>query len=423
VQALKAAAIRGSLDSLKKLAKPADGNLAPHGELLPIFYHHLDPRKIPHPTCPTPNTFHILELAITALEGITACVHSQHGSENKVFVSDIESHWPAKIWKWTHFLLAHCFIEPMLNIMNTKFRFSVYHATMGLLTALVGEAGLRITVGSTPQLIAITTKLWIAEAKKGSELLCFMASMVLERFVSAPKPGWHDQIVAAAGNDPGVIAKTILERIRANLIEPGVVPTNHVAFHKDILIAIGFTDGPTTAVCRALWSQHSITTITKAMLCLLSDRHADGSAGFTEIPDAFISQCLTFCVMYLDISFTNSEDACTWIVQAIDAQLIPALLKSTRFFAHEAMLESICSNILGDIIPQYLVYRSVLRPVARSLKNTRRLGLEGQLSDTGSFRDSWITFNELASERLTIKAHYDKDPSHNICDNPQVSVR
>jgi len=421
VQASKAAAMQDSLESLNKLVKLIDGNFALHSELMPIFYHHLDPKKIPHPTHPPPNVIHTLKMATTALEGIAACVDAQHKSENGALMTSIETHWPVKIWKWTHFLLIHCFSKPMLNSIDGEFRLHVYFTTMGLLSVLAEETGLRVTIGSTPGLIAIITKLWIAEAKKEGGV-CFKASTVLERFVSAPKPGWLDQIIAAADNNPTVVAKTILERIRANLLEPGVLSTDYAAIHKDLLIAMGFSQAATPAVCHALRSHHSIPTITKAMLCLSSDRHANAPPHSTRIPDRFISQCLTFCIIYLDMSFIDSEDAGTWIAQAIDAQLIPAFLKSTRFFVHDGALKQICPKILGDVIPQYLVYRSVLRAVARSLKNIRRIGLEGLVPENGPFRDSWSTLNELANERLGIKAHYDKDPSLVICGNPPVSV-
>ncbi|KIM82786.1 hypothetical protein PILCRDRAFT_820070 [Piloderma croceum F 1598] len=419
-QALKAAAMGDSLESLNKLVKLIDGNFALHSELMPVFYHHLDPKKIPHPTRPPPDVLHTLKMATTALEGIAACVDAQHKSENEALLTSIETHWPFKIWKWTHFLLIHCFSKPMLNSIDTKFRFHVYFITMSLLSILAEETGLRVTIGSTPGLIAIITKLWIAEAKKEGGVMGFKASMVLERFVSAPKPGWLDQIIAAADNNPILVAKTILERIRANLLEPGILPTNYAAIHKDLLIAMGFSQAATPAVCHALRSQHSITTITKAMLCLSSDRHANAPHR-TGIPNRFIGQCLTFCIIYLDMSFIDSEDAGTWIAQAIDAQLIPAFLKSTRFFVHDGALEQICPKILGDVIPQYLVYRTVLRAVARSLKNIRRLGLEGLVPENGPFRDSWTTLNELVNERLGIKAHYDKDPSLVICGNPLCS--
>jgi hypothetical protein len=418
MQALKMAAIRGSLESLEQLTNPVDGNLAPPGELLPIFYHHLDPKKIPHPDRPAPNTMHFLELAIAALKGITSCLNQHDGSRNKVLLPDIESRWTPKIWKWTHFLLVHCFAEPMLPTMDTRFQFGVYVATMNLLTALVHQSPeLRTTVASTPGVIALTTKLWIAETKMGNEILSFRASRVLERFVSVPGPGWRDQIVAS-GSGPFAIAKTILDRIRVNSMEPSIKATSYISLHSDLLIAMGFTDGPTTDVCRALWSQHSIAVVTKAIFCLSSDKPADMSS----IPDSVIGQCLTFGVIYLDISFTNSEDTHTWIVQAVEARLIPALLKATRFFSYEGALEPICSNFLGDVIPQYLVYRSVLRSVARSLKNIRRHGLEKKLAETGPFRDSWNTLNDLVSERLAIKAHYDKDPQHALCENPKVSA-
>jgi len=238
-----------------------------------------------------------------------------------------------------------------------------------------------------------------------------MASTVLERFVSAPKPGWLDQVVAAAGNDPVAVSLVIIERLRANFLEPTLGHPNISALHKDLLIAIGFSSEATSAICYALWSKHSVTMVTKVMLRLSSE----GST-----PDALINQCLAFCAIYLSMSFLDSEDAPTWVVQAIDAQMIPALLKSVRFFPHGDALQSICSDILGCILPQYSVYRSVLRAIARSFKKIKRLGLEAQIAETGSFQDAWETLKELVNERLLIQAHYDADPTtHAICDNPQ----
>ena len=98
------------------------------------------------------------------------------------------------------------------------------------------------------------------------------------------------------------------------------------------------------------------------------------------------------------------------------------MLLSARYFVHDDKLESTCSNILGGLIPQYLVYRSVLRATAQSLEKIQALGLEARIATTGPFRESWTSFNEVASERLAIKAEFDRDPSvHARCDNAQVS--
>lgn len=63
MQALKAALMWDSLESLNKLIKLIDRNFALHTELMPIFYHHLDPKKIPHPTHPPSNMFYTLKMA------------------------------------------------------------------------------------------------------------------------------------------------------------------------------------------------------------------------------------------------------------------------------------------------------------------------------------------------------------------------
>ena len=134
MQALNIAAIRGSLESLEQLKKLVDGELALPGELLPIFYHHLNPKKIPCPDRPAQNMMHFIKLAITALKGITSCLNKL---QNETLLPDIGSHWAPKIWKRTHFLLVHYRAEPMPNTIDTKFRREVYFATMNLLVAQV----------------------------------------------------------------------------------------------------------------------------------------------------------------------------------------------------------------------------------------------------------------------------------------------
>ena len=326
-------------------------------------------------------------------------------SSNEELVSYIKTQWPS-IWKWIHFLLIHCFSKPMLLTITVKLRHSVYWTAVSLLRTLVDDHKYRDVGDNHDHHEALG---W-----RRCEVLAFMASTVLDRFVSAPKPGWLDQVIAAAGNGPVAVAPVILERFRANISEPALGYPYFPALHQDLLIVIGFSTQTTSAKCYALWSQHSVTMVTKVMLRL-------ASTAYPDVPDAFISQCLAFCAMYICMSFSDSEDACTWVVQAIDAQLILALLKSTRYFQHESALQSLCSDILGDILPQYSVYRSVLRATARSLKKVKRLGLDAQITETDSFQDAWKMLNEIVTERLLIKAHYDTEPSLlAICDDPQV---
>ena len=159
----------------------------------------------------------------------------------------------------------------MLSTIAIKLRHSVYWKAMSLLRTLVDDHKYHDIVGSTPGTIAVIMKLWVGEANKGCEVLAFMASTVLERFVSAQKPGWIDQVIAAAGNDPVAVALVILERFRANVLEPALGHPNFPALHKDLLIVIGFSTQTTPAICYALWSQHSVTMVTKVMICLASN--------------------------------------------------------------------------------------------------------------------------------------------------------
>lgn len=70
----------------------------------------------------------------------------------------------------------------------------------------------------------------------------------------------------------------------------------------------------------------------------------------------------------------------------------------------------------------YLVYRSVLRVVSRSLQKIESQQLEANLNQGDKFWSTWKQFKEVAKSRLQLKAERDENsPNYGICEN--VTVR
>lgn len=101
-----------------------------------------------------------------------------------------------------------------------------------------------------------------------------------------------------------------------------------------------------------------------------------------------------------------SPNGPSWVIQALDAGVLSANLK-------------LCEPTLFHILCQYLVYKAVVRSVARALRRMERLKSEDSLG--GPTREAWIAFEMLAEERISQKRQVDEEEAkpHN-CD--QVNV-
>ena len=187
---------------------------------------------------------------------------------------------------------------------------------MSLLRTLVDDHKYRDVVGSTPETITIIRSFGLEKPNKGcEEALAFMASTGVGEDLYLHKNlvgSSRKRLSQPARNDPVAVALVILERFRANVLEPALGHPNFPALHKDLLIVdwLLHSNYP-SYMLRALvpaiqlpWSD------AKVMICLASNT-------YTDVPDAFISQCLAFCAIYTCMLLSDSEDACTWVVQAM----------------------------------------------------------------------------------------------------------
>jgi len=120
---------------------------------------------------------------------------------------------------------------------------------------------------------------------------------------------------------------------------------------------------------------------------------------------------ITGCVMMCYFTVINAlmtANGPSWVVQAFDAGILPALLKSGRHLTQlDAHHRDLCTKLLSDLLCQYLVYRSVLRPVAKALRKTERLQIGQDVA--GPLWDGWLFFKCLAEERIAIKEERDDE--------------
>jgi hypothetical protein len=139
---------------------------------------------------------------------------------------------------------------------------------------------------------------------------------------------------------------------------------------------------------RALVAQDSISLFTTAIHHLAFESNDE------------VAESIALCTRYLTQAIPTA-DGVTGIIQAIRAKLLPALLQCTKFQFDQEDEDDII-RLLSVGIPQYFVYRSVLREAARSLD-----GIDLTSLKSGRLGHAWAKLKQLLDERLRIKADYD----------------
>lgn len=412
LKTLKAGAMRGSTQDLKRLVTFVGKSSQPHVELLQVFYRHLQPKKIPHLIPTTSKTARPLELALMSLQGISSWAQV-HLLKDKSYVVGLEGSWP-DIWKWVHFFLARCIEEiKKLTAFSTPFVCHSYTTCIILLDLLANDADLRLTIAMTPEVIQTLTNLWILEAKSQQGFPGYASSIALVNFLT-PLPEYTNCIASfreACGEGPTELAATCLRRVTAN--HKGPTPDLH-ALDADIRVIVSLSGRRLDAdeFRMGLLEQQSLAIISRIMYRLAS--------GAKPTPSPIMFSCLTFCVAYLH----DHEDATSdMILEALESNLIPALLLSGRWLlpgSTSTMLRDIRCEMVADILPRYFVYRSVLLEANRSLKWIRTRNLETQDTMKEQFGDAWVKLEGFVQSHLMIDAH---SPLYMVCENTAVSLQ
>jgi hypothetical protein len=328
------------------------------------------------------------------------------------------------LWKWCHFFFEQALPDSsMLKTISLEGMHDTYVICMRLVSCMASiHKELHQIICATTGLITMVTKLWLQEVKVGKEHLDFHASTVLYRFTKHPIIGtaahWLSVVVDAAGGDYKTTASISLQRILLILEKPFRSAPNYFALEADILIATSFVSAGSDTFRAALLDQQSTKILTKTMYRLALSTQSG------ELTSQIVS-CLRLCAMYLRFFTGLVTYRNVFVLEAMDAQLHPALLGSSRWFSHdnltgsEGSLQTYCCDLMSGILPHYLVYRSVLRTVSRSLKKIKALDLEAQVSRESPLWKLWVQFRGIATERLMIKSAVKSSPIAS-CDNPGV---
>jgi hypothetical protein len=398
-------ALEQKLDKLSRLVESSAN--APINEVESVFQY-LDTRRIPASDKPTAKDECAVDLALWALLVVSAC--EGHLKKSRVLDPALTKAWP-RIWKWLEFLHIQCCQK---SVFGGSFKIRALSMIPNTLMVLGRSNVLRRLATSTAGVITMVAKYWLGEGiDAGVEGFFKVAGMArpftnaLDSLLDAEDltPDRLADVVAAAPGGAKMVARVAIQHLSdvSSFKQPDF---ETVYAHLSLINNLSCNSYPSLHL--ALLNRGMILAMVKMLVF----------CNMQPMDNVRIAGCVMMCYFtFIDALMTVNGPS--WVVQAFDSGILPALLKSGRRLTQlDAHRRNLCTKLLSDLLCQYLVYRSVLRPIAKALRRTERLQIDEDVA--GPLWDGWLLFKSLAEERIAIKDERD-DEVQRKCNRVGVS--
>lgn len=278
---------------------------------------------------------------------------------------------------------------------------------------LTRAEGLREAIAATKGTIEIATHLWLLDddvPQSSPNIVAIPCAAAALDAILVDGPA-TDRALAASGGTADRIVKIAMSRTRTALSRRTLVPVE-ITIYLDLLGHLSY--GRNHPLRIGLLHAGAIPLCTRAAGDLA---RALSSGGDVALLDGIVA-----AFGYL-VNCLQSTEGFTWVVQSLTADLLLALADASPHFSLlDAEDYDMVSSLLKEMLPTYLVYRSVIQAVDEGM---RRLGAKQQKKiDASIFRDVWIDFQKLALERqfVVMQAVAVKGRAA-TCDNVEVCTK
>ena len=173
------------------------------------------------------------------------------------------------------------------------------------------------------------------------------------------------------------------------------VPNLHcLIWNTHIISALSGTYDP---IRYAFLAQHSVSAVTKILVAMTAETPSPTTAPLK-------AQAITYAFWNV-LMMIQSTDGVTWVIQALEAKLLFALVRCEPWLQYmDGDPAQFLYPFLHKLLPNYMVYRSVLCVIEKSLAKIQQLGLDGGKSrgyETPLWK-AWEAFVQLAESRLEV---------------------
>lgn len=334
-----------------------------------------------------------IEVALQSLDLICRLCAMHCLNSNRDLVHSLTGAWP-RVWNWLAFLHARC-------CENTWFDDVYRTRALVIIPTVLGTLGvdeeLRKAMTSTPGLITLITKMWIAEEKEGFEapgsgILCVRALNELLHPYERPE-NCLENVISVAG-DSDTVARVALGRLEA-VAAPKNPDCDTLFVH--ISLVYTFSDARFPFSHHSFLCRNLIPVMVKILTSLVKQQPQS---------EAF-PRCIMFCTGCLCDTLMLAKEPLR-VCQMLDAGILPALLKAGRLMADLEPKFAACGlTLLSEGLYKFLSYRSVLRSVAKALRRVDRLQIGADIA--GPLWEGFLVFKMTALDRLGVKKEFDEE--------------
>ncbi|KAJ7701556.1 hypothetical protein B0H17DRAFT_1195335 [Mycena rosella] len=156
-------------------------------------------------------------------------------------------------------------------------------------------------------------------------------------------------------------------------------------------------------------NHHSCLIITNTLVSL-------GNLAKTASDRSVVAQCASLCVKHLCLVL-EAAIGFEPILEALDAMLLPALVKCHAQIPQLSATEHDAASLLTLVLSKYLIYISARERVSKSLETIAANGFEQLLAHRSPFAVAWSAFKALAVQRAQIQERPNRIKNEIVCSN------
>lgn len=398
-------------------------------QIMPVFYHHLQ-----GPLPSTPETAHARiwknVLAFASLGSMLSCFDEHDGHlEDTEVASSVIGHWDC-IWRWSSYLVERYVdgegdgLTGPGSLADYLSRERVQIIATHLFASMLPERRLFDVMKASPGFSSTYTLLFLRAAQNGDLTLPAAAygfQSLLSYCLEGDMPYAHDFITTLNSNRDQLSTsclRIVNDEVNFESITQLEGSESALPLHLDILANISKFDPELSS---SLISKGSVSCVAYVLSRLAV--HKKSSDSREEL--VLTASCLRSIGEHLLLCCRLGGFAC--VVEAIEGRVLTSILKSAHLVRddsdvegeHDRPSQTVLVELL-EIIGSYSLYRSVLRPLYRSLCRIDNHSTQAHLDVGSPLQKAWKAFRDIVGPRIQMRYIWDRRPHVNFCCNKVV---
>lgn len=304
-------------------------------------------------------------------------------------------------------LAKRCIVE-FLGICDDTF---LHH----MFDSVVESPGIVATLFSLWHLETLDKRFALSDDQSSHPMFHISATLDSWMCAFSQRERWDwSEILRPFGGETDTLAATALDHLRRDIAR---TPINYdlIVWDIHLITTLSVND----AIRIPLLNQHSMTILTGVINSMV-DRYAATNR------HTLIAKCISYGYWYIR-AYVESTEGLPWVSQIVEAGLLSAMLSTEPWIKHLNGQDSEDWEplflLLGQIMPKYSIYSSVLKPMIRRLTAIDAGGLPGKLEKDGFLFQSWSAFENVVRSRAALYTTTLSNETHiESCQNVKVCL-